>query len=262
MCRCGWQLCAQRGRFQNIACKRLSFNVLTTCIAGPKSETALTGSPQPAADTAAAFRFLSVFKWEARKGCDVLVRPASVSAPASLYCTQRVPQRLQVGGTQGLRRAGATRLCVCTRLCVYCTQRVPQRLQVGGTQGLRRAGATRLCVCTRLCVYCTQRVPQRLQVGGTQGLRRAGATRLCVCTCLRIQRCKSLRIVTLGGFWEIAKKHGCFVTLADFPLHECSPCPHVRLESLGFVHRSRTIFYRPVPNLGDVTVRNFRIAVR
>jgi hypothetical protein len=30
--------------------------------------------------------FLSVFKWEARKGCDVLVRPASVSAPASV-CT-------------------------------------------------------------------------------------------------------------------------------------------------------------------------------
>jgi hypothetical protein len=36
---------------------------------------------------------------------------------------------------------------------------------------------------------------------------------------------------------------------------------HVRRESLGFVHRSRTIFCRPVRNL-SVTIRNFCIAVR
>jgi hypothetical protein len=33
---------------------------------------------------------------------------------------------------------------------------------------------------------------------------------------------------------------------------------HIRRESLGFVHRSRTIFCRPVPNL-SVTIRNFFI---
>jgi hypothetical protein len=43
--------------------------------------------------------------------------------------------------------------------------------------------------------------------------------------------------------WEIAHA-------ADFPLHDCSPYSpvHVRRESSGFVHRSRTRFCRPVPN--------------
>ena len=46
-----------------------------------------------------------------------------------------------------------------------------------------------------------------------------------------------------------------------FPLHDCSSYPplHVRLESLGFVHRSGDVFYRPVPNL-SVTIRNFVLA--
>jgi hypothetical protein len=44
--------------------------------------------------------------------------------------------------------------------------------------------------------------------------------------------------------------------LADFPLHDCSSCrgQHVRPESLGFVHRSRTSFCRAVPN-PDCTIR-------
>ena len=45
-----------------------------TLVLGPRSETALTGTSQPASEAAAACAFLSVFKWEARKGWDVLVR--------------------------------------------------------------------------------------------------------------------------------------------------------------------------------------------
>jgi hypothetical protein len=72
-----------------------------------------------------------------------------------------------------------------------------------------------------------------------------------------------LRIVTLGIFgWEMTSR-GRFVTPADFPLQDCSPDRgmHVRREILGCVTRSRTILYRPVPNL-DVATRNFCIAVR
>jgi hypothetical protein len=45
----------------------------------------------------------------------------------------------------------------------------------------------------------------------------------------------------------------------ELPLHDCSPHSHVHLrrESLGVVHRSRTIFCRPVPN---PPIRNFCIA--
>jgi hypothetical protein len=45
------------------------------------------------------------------------------------------------------------------------------------------------------------------------------------------------------------------------PLHDCRPYRglHVRRERLGVVHRTRTIFCRPVPNLN--TIRNFCIAV-
>jgi hypothetical protein len=45
------------------------------------------------------------------------------------------------------------------------------------------------------------------------------------------------------------------------PLHDCSPCSHVhvRQECLGFVHRSRTIACRAVPNL-SVTIRNLSLA--
>ena len=47
------------------------------------------------------------------------------------------------------------------------------------------------------------------------------------------------------------------------PSPRCSPYSHVhvRCKSLGFVHRSRAIFCRPVP-LPNVTIRNFCIAVR
>jgi hypothetical protein len=58
-----------------------------------------------------------------------------------------------------------------------------------------------------------------------------------------------LRIVNVRGFgWGIAHA-GRFATPADFPLHDGSPYSHVhvRSDSLGFVHRSRAIFCRPVP---------------
>ena len=50
---------------------------------------------------------------------------------------------------------------------------------------------------------------------------------------------------------------GSFATPADFPRNDCSPYSHVHVhrESLGFVHRSRIIFCRPVPN-PNVTIRN------
>jgi hypothetical protein len=43
------------------------------------------------------------------------------------------------------------------------------------------------------------------------------------------------------------RSRGRYATSADFPLHDCSPYSHVhvRRESLGFVHRSRTSFCRP-----------------
>jgi hypothetical protein len=52
------------------------------------------------------------------------------------------------------------------------------------------------------------------------------------------------------------RSRGRFATPADFPLHDCSPYSHVhvRRESLGFVHHSRTILCRAVPNPND---RNF-----
>jgi hypothetical protein len=64
-----------------------------------------------------------------------------------------------------------------------------------------------------------------------------------------VQRCKGLRIRNIWGFGRQDRSRGCFATPADFPLHECSPYSHVhaRRESLGFVHRSRAIFCRPVP---------------
>ena len=56
---------------------------------------------------------------------------------------------------------------------------------------------------------------------------------------------------------------GCFATPADFPLQDCSPCrgKHARRGSVGVVRPSRTIFCRPAPNLANVTIRNFPIAV-
>jgi hypothetical protein len=45
------------------------------------------------------------------------------------------------------------------------------------------------------------------------------------------------------------RSRGRFATPADLPLQYCSPYSHVRLHrgSLGFVHRPRSIFCRPVP---------------
>jgi hypothetical protein len=62
---------------------------------------------------------------------------------------------------------------------------------------------------------------------------------------------QKLRIVTLG-FREMSSR-GRFATPADFPPRDCSPYSHVhvRRERLGFVHRSRTILCRPVPNPND-----------
>jgi hypothetical protein len=58
------------------------------------------------------------------------------------------------------------------------------------------------------------------------------------------------------------RSRGRFATYADFPLHDGSPYSHahVRREGLGFVHRSRTILCRAVPN-PNVTIRNFCIAL-
>jgi hypothetical protein len=60
---------------------------------------------------------------------------------------------------------------------------------------------------------------------------------------------QKLRIVTLGisgGRWLTRP----FRDAADSPLQDCSPYSHVhvRRESVGFVHRSRAILCRPVPN--------------
>jgi hypothetical protein len=53
-----------------------------------------------------------------------------------------------------------------------------------------------------------------------------------------------------------------FTTPADSPLHDGSPYSHVhaRRESLGFVHHSRSVFCRPVPN-PSVTIHNLCIAL-
>jgi hypothetical protein len=72
-----------------------------------------------------------------------------------------------------------------------------------------------------------------------------------------------LRLV--GSTWRFRagdRSRGRFATPPNCPLHDCSPYSHVheRRESLRFDHRSRTVFCRPVPNLG-VTIR-FCIAVR
>jgi hypothetical protein len=55
------------------------------------------------------------------------------------------------------------------------------------------------------------------------------------------------------------RSRGRFATPADFPLHDCSPYSHVhvRREGLGFVHRSRAIFCRPVPNLSALRFATF-----
>jgi hypothetical protein len=57
--------------------------------------------------------------------------------------------------------------------------------------------------------------------------------------------------------WEIAHE-AVFATPADFPRQDRSPYSHAhaRRGSLGFVHRSRGNFCRPVPNV-SVTILNF-----
>jgi hypothetical protein len=64
------------------------------------------------------------------------------------------------------------------------------------------------------------------------------------------------------GFRVGDRSWGRYATPADFPLHDCSPYSHVhvRRESVGFVHHSRTILCRTLPNPND-TIRNFCIAV-
>jgi hypothetical protein len=59
------------------------------------------------------------------------------------------------------------------------------------------------------------------------------------------------------------RSRGRFATPADFPLHECGPYSHihVRRDSLGVVHRSWTVFCRPVPN-ASITIRNLFVAVQ
>jgi hypothetical protein len=71
---------------------------------------------------------------------------------------------------------------------------------------------------------------------------------------------KKLRIVTIRVGDEL---RGRFATPADFSRQDCSPYRglHVRRESLGFAHRSRGVFCRPVPNT-NVTIRTLFIARR
>jgi hypothetical protein len=59
-------------------------------VLGPKRETALTGTSQPAGEAAAACALLSVFKWEARKGWDVLVRQRRTKQTDPLARSQTV----------------------------------------------------------------------------------------------------------------------------------------------------------------------------
>jgi hypothetical protein len=68
---------------------------------------------------------------------------------------------------------------------------------------------------------------------------------------------QKLRIGTRVG----DRSRGRFATPADSPQHD-SPCPHVyvRRERLGFVHRSWTLFCRPMRNL-SVTIRSFLLAL-
>jgi hypothetical protein len=65
------------------------------------------------------------------------------------------------------------------------------------------------------------------------------------------------------GFRVGGRSRGRFVAPADFPLHDGTSYSHVRVrrESLGFVHRSRAIFCRPVPSPTS-PIRNFGVAVR
>jgi hypothetical protein len=64
------------------------------------------------------------------------------------------------------------------------------------------------------------------------------------------------------GFRVGGRSRGRFATPADFPLHDCSPGRGLRVRrwGLGFVHRPRTIFCRPVHYLLR-TIRIFCIAV-
>jgi multidrug resistance efflux pump len=59
------------------------------------------------------------------------------------------------------------------------------------------------------------------------------------------------------------RSRGRFATPTDSPLHDGSPYwgLHARRWGLGFVHRSRTILCRAVPNL-NVTIRNSCVAVQ
>jgi hypothetical protein len=76
-----------------------------------------------------------------------------------------------------------------------------------------------------------------------------------------IQRCKSC--VTFGISGGRSPLTRPFATPADFAQHDRSPFSHVhvRRERVGFVHRSRTIFCRPVPN-HHVTIATFPTAAR
>jgi hypothetical protein len=67
-----------------------------------------------------------------------------------------------------------------------------------------------------------------------------------------------LRLAT--GFRVEDRSRGRYATPVDFPLHDTSTYRGLRVRrwGLGFVHRSRTIFCRAVPNL-SVTVRDFCI---
>jgi hypothetical protein len=74
--------------------------------------------------------------------------------------------------------------------------------------------------------------------------------------------CFSPTTRTESGFYVGDRSRGRFARPAGFPLHDCTPYSglHARPESLGFVHRTRTIFCRHVPN-PSVSIRNFCIAV-
>jgi hypothetical protein len=79
---------------------------------------------------------------------------------------------------------------------------------------------------------------------------RAARAAWAAATASAAQRPKKMRIVALGDFgWEIAHE-GRYATPADSPRHDGSPYRRLRVRrwGLGFVHYSRVVFFRTVPN--------------
>jgi hypothetical protein len=93
-----------------------------------------------------------------------------------------------------------------------------------------------------------------------RGTKTQRLTRVASLPCIMLwatQRRKKSRIVCGRGFRVGDRSRGRYATPADSPRHDCTPYRGLRARrwGLGFVHRSRTIFCRAVPNL-RVTIGN------